>query len=373
MLAAVKRELKNLVGLNEPAEVIRRLKEEIVREDCTLFDDVIMLESRLSGLGRSSARGTVSYENENITGNSTSEGLLWVIGELKVVHLKDVFKVKQETFAHIPAYHAFAVDRLPQTEQFELEFILAEDPNQKIHFYYLYGDSRQEVQSLVHRLGLTRAGHSFKADSLDNNTLLREPLMASFKPESRGNQQLFHILLLKNLMEKFVGPVNNMASLRQKTLKDLLVSPKLAALGADDVVSILVTLDDYNWNKDVIPPTLQDLYNKFCKVDLPADAPHFYFFFGIEYRKESTRIRQEVAAAIQNRTYGQVLEELRPVDFKDICGWFSDHRPIIPPGKEAEEVAKMLFPDQPTLDMIDVETELKRIIDQHNKGLVLKG
>lgn len=371
MLSALKRDLKNLVGQNELTEVLRRLKEEVVSGDSSCYNDVIIVEKRISALTKSSIQGIVSFENETITDNSTSVSILAIIDGLELDDLRTDLRRSTESFVSIPAYHAYAVNRMKQTEKFELDRFLPTDPAQKIHFYYLHGDSRQEVQSFVNRLSLELNGRTLSSDGLSQGNPGREPVFAACKPEPRDNAVLFHILLLKSLMEKFVGPVNDMNTLRQKTLKDLLASPKLGSLTNDDAVCILVTLDDYNWRKNVVITVLQQLYTSFCQVDLPASAPHFYFFFGIEYQKENTQVREEVAATIAERQYGEAMEELLAVNRNDINEWFTRHRPMIPPGVEVETLTQQFFPDAPELDMIDVETELKRLIDQHNKGLIL--
>lgn len=371
MLVALKRELKDLIGQGRPEEVIRKMKEEVVSDSVRLYNDIILIQSRMEDLARDSSLGTISFDDSNLTFNSVNEALIWAIGDIQLADLREDLRRKQGTFKNIPAYHAYAVDRVKQTEKFELDRYLPEDPDQKIHFYYLYGDLRQEMQSLVNRLSQERSGRTLSLDGMANASPGKDPLIVACKPEPRGNKQLFRILLLKSLLEKFVGPVNNMRDLQQKTLKDLLASPKLTDFGRDDAVCILVTLDDYNWRKEVVPPVLQDLYQTFCNCDLPPEAPHFYFFFGVEYKKENLKIKEEVAAAIANRQYGEVFDELLPVGLNDVAEWLTRHRLLIPRGKEADEVAAELFPGKTSLDMLDVETELKAIIDRHNKGLVL--
>lgn len=372
MLSALKRDLKNLVGQDELAEVLRRLKNEVLGVDSSCYNDVITIERQISALSKKTIQGIVSFDNETLTDNTIGQRIVTLIDLIELDDLKNDLRRSTEAFISIPAYHAYAVDRIKQTEKFEIDRFLPVDPDQKVHFYYLHGDSRQEVQSLVNRLSLERNGRTLSSDGLKTASPGREPVFAACKPEPRDNAVLFHILLLKSLMEKFVGPVNDMNSLRQKNLKDLLASPKLGSLEADDAVCILVTLDDYNWRQNVVKTVLQQLYSNFCKVDMPASAPHFYFFFGIEYKKENTKVRAEVAKTIAERQYGEALDELLPVNLNDINEWFTRHRSMVPPGTEVEDLTKQLFPGGDNeFDMLDVETELKRLIDQHNKGLIL--
>jgi len=361
----------DLVGADRLDLVISRLKHEVLDQKSSYYFDTILVENRINGLQTKVMRGTLSYENENVTDNKVTEALLWIIREFAEVDLKEEMLREQGTFQHIPPYHRYAVNRDTQIEKFEMDFLLPEDENQKIHFYYLYGDARQEMHSLAERLNHERNGRTLSAINFSETRRGKEREVPEIKVQNRKNPVLLRIHILKGLLEQFVGPVNNMRGLQKKNLKDLLVSPKIAALGPDEAVFILVTLDDHNWSK-AVPSVLQDLFEAFCKVSLPPEAPHFYFCFGIEYKKSNQKVRNEVTSAIQNRKYGEALEELLPVNIEDIAAWFTLHRLLVPPGLETEDITATLFPNRQTVDMLDVETELLRLINRHNKGLVLK-
>ncbi|PHI20256.1 hypothetical protein CEQ90_08705 [Lewinellaceae bacterium SD302] len=370
MLAGLQRELKELLAQGQLKEVMRQLKEDVLDPASHLFDKLVVIQGRLADMGRDAALGLITTENKSVTFNGVNDAVIWLIGQLTPSDLHPDLQRRQSAYQHVPVYHAYAVNRFEQAEKFELDRLLVEDPNQKVHFYYLYGDVRQEIPSLIQRLGHEMNGHQFNAQQAQESKIGKAPLIARCKPEPRGNKQLFRILLLKNLLEQFVGPVNNMREVRQKTLLDLMESPKLSGLTPSDSVCILVTLDDYNWRKEVVPEVLQGLYTSFCKCDLPDSAPNFYFFFGVEYRKENTAIKAEVAEAIAKRKYGEALDELMPVSMPDVAEWFTRHPILLAPGQEAHDAVAEHFSDATDRDMIEIESKLLQIIEAHNRQVM---
>lgn len=372
MLVALKRELKEFVSDNEQQALCRRLLDEILNDQSELYNLTVSLLSRIGQMTTEDMEGVQSFEHGSLRFNNINKALLYVVDQVAPNDLNAQLSSKGEEFLHVPTNHSTGVDRSPQAEQFEMDLFLSEDPDKKVFFYYLHGDIRQEAPALIERLGLELSGRRLEASALSETFSGREPVMIDTKPEPRGNAQLFTILLLKSLVEKFVGPVNNMRDLKSKTLTDLLPSPKLGGMTADDSVCITVRLDHHNWNKAVVPPVLRELYEKFCNCELPADSPKFYFFFGLEYPKEKVNIRQEVADAIAARAYGEAFEELTPVTASHIEEWFTRHEPMIPDELEASELVALHFSEQAEYDMKDVIATLRRLIDQHNKGVSLR-
>lgn len=146
-------------------------------------------------------------------------------------------------------------------------------------------------------------------------------------------------------------------------------SKKLHNKGEDDVVLILLTLDDYNWDKDLTPALVRSLYEKFCDCQLTDDSPSFFFFFGLEYSKENTRIQQEISQAIAQAKYGNALPTLEPATISDVAEWLSRVKEVFPPGTDTMRLAKSWFPNADRIDMADVYLRLKKFINDHNNGL----
>jgi hypothetical protein len=83
-------------------------------------------------------------------------------------------------------------------------------------------------------------------------------------------------------------------------------------------------------------------------------------------------VRQQAQRAIENRVKGECLPELAPVSADFLAEWFSRYRVLIPAGKTADETAKIVFGDATSMDMLDIETQLQKIIEDYNKGLVIR-
>lgn len=370
MLSALKRDLKKLVAELRFVKLFDELTGTVLSQNRQVYDQVIALRAQYQDLESNEIMMTSSEEGRRLHLAEISRGALKLVSLISPEDLGAGLKSRVGEFRAIPIYHALSVNRDEQAEKFELDGILSEGSEQKVFFYYLQGDTRQEMENFVKRLGLELGGPKLKANSLELEAQGRVRFMVDCKPDPRGNKRLFKILLVKSLMEKFISPVNDMRGMEQKTLLDLLPSPKLSPLTKDDAVFITVRIDHHNWNKAVVPEVIRDLHGTFCNVDLPADAPAFYFFFGMEYPRDKTTIKAEVTAAISAREQGEAMEELMPVSLAHVANWFTHHETMLPPKTTADAFAKTLFDGQ-SLDMIDVVGTLQQKIDQYNEGISL--
>ena len=371
MLSALKRDLKKLVAELRFIKLFDELTDSVLSSTRPIYDQMIALKAQYQDLESNEIAMTSSEEGRRLHLAEISRGALKLVSLITPEDLGPKLQSRVGEFRAIPSYHALAVNRDEQAEKFELDDILSEGAGQKVFFYYLQGDTRQEMENFVKRLGLELGGPKLKANSLELETQGRVRFMVDCKPDPRGNKRLFKILLVKSLMEKFISPVNDMRGMEQKTLLDLLPSPKLAPLTKEDAVFITVRIDHHNWNKAVVPEVIHDLHETFCKADLPEDAPTFYFFFGMEYPRDKTNIKAEVSAAINARQYGEAMDELMPVSLAHVANWFTHHETMLPAKTTADAFAQQIFPGGQPLDMIDVVGTLQEQIDQYNEGISL--
>ena len=371
MLDALKRDLKKYVAELRFVRLFEELNTTVLSQQSGVYDQMIALRAQFQDLESNEIAMTSSEEGRRLHLAEITRGALKLVAQITAADLGPGLKSRVSEFRAIPAQHALSVNRDEQAEKFELDDVLAEGSGQKVFFYYLHGDTRQEMENFVKRLGLELGGPKLKANALKLESRGRVRFMVDCKPDPRGNKRLFKILLVKSLMEKFISPVNDMRGMEQKTLLDLLPSPKLSPLTKDDAVFITVRIDHHNWNKTVVPEVLQDLHETFCKADLPADAPDFYFFFGMEYPRHKTQLKAEVTAAVSARQYGEAMEELMPVSTAHVANWFTHHEVMLPRGTTADAFALSVFPDDQQMDMIDVVSTLQKKIDQYNEGISL--
>lgn len=373
MLDALKRNLKELIGRGQHDEAFRRLKEEVLDPGSVLYNDTITVQARFHSAGRAGKLGLIGFRESSRSFNNVNDALLWLIDSISIADLSVHLRRQQENYRAILWWHALTCDRTEQSEQFDLHNLDPPQPGQKVHFYYLYGDIRQEHESLFQRLGLDLGGFLLNWEQGEYDPGIRL-LPVAFKPRVSHNPKLFRIYILRELLSRFFEPVNGQLPVGDKTICDLLKSPKLQGFGPNDLVFILITLDDYNWDDKLIPALVRNLYEDFCRGELPPEGPQFFFFFGIEYQKENQRVREEVRREIQKAQYGLALAELQPLALADLEEWLSRYRLLLEnSGKEAREMARQLFPDKgddDPIDMADIERELRKLIDHHNNGLV---
>ena len=371
MLTALKRDLKKLTAELRFNKLFSELTGKVLAQDSPLYDQVIGLQTQYRDLESNDIAMTSSESGRRQHLAEISRGALKLTSLITPADLADGLKSKVDQFRAIPANHALAVNRYEQAEQFELDDVLSEGSGKKTFFYYLHGDTRQEVEKFVKRLGLELGGPKLKANALELEGRGRVRIMEDCKPDPRTNKRLFKILLVKSLVEKFIGPVNDMRGMEQKTILDLLPSPKLAPLTKEDAVFLTVRIDHHNWNKEVVPEVIRDFHDTFCGVELPPDAPSFYFFFGMEYPPDKTTVKAEVAAAIDARQKGEAMDELLPVTHTHVGNWFTHHEMMLPPRMTADAYAREIFPDGDTFDMIDVVGVLEEKINEYNAGVLL--
>jgi hypothetical protein len=263
-------------------------------------------------------------------------------------------------------YHAYTCDRVDQRDRFLLNF--HEDEASKVHWYYLYGDNRQAHDTFYQRLGAELAGYF---DHWEGNEQRPEalPIFEWIKPPVSKIADLNVLTVLKALFARFFPITAIKAPLKNKTIADLLESPKLKGLTANDHVMILIIMDDANWDKEVTPQSVEAITKSFLRCELPPDAPRFFFFFGIEYSKDKPQAeqrRREVDEAIRNSDEGRALPELLDVSADDITEWFSRYRKVMLDGNtKPEAMTKDIFG---TFDTLPMEVVVNKLIEHIEGG-----
>ncbi len=369
MLDNLRRELKGLIGKSDYDEVFSRLTESILRNDCSLYNDTILLQSRYRESIRAGNLGLVDFEDKNVSFNSIGQALIWLVDQLTLETLQDNLRPRANSRPGIPSWHAYTCDRVEQNEIFQLNYYDAPGPGEKLRFFYLYGDARQEHESLFRRLGYEIGGHLLNWEKGDYNPGTKIKFV-DCKPQVHENPKLFQINVLRELLARFFEPVNNLQPILSKKLAEVLTSPELKDFGTNDLVFILLTIDDHNWREHVTPMVVKSIVEGFCACELPPESPNFFFFFGIEYQKTNEAVKAQVHKAISERSHGELLPELHPVSLKEVSEWFSRYDVFRTPGQEPEAAAAQLFPNAAELDMADVEGRLLEVVERYNKGVV---
>ena len=372
LLDQIKQSLKDDISAARHDEAFRRLKIEFLRANCDLYNDTVLIESRYNEARRAGHIGTIDFREKDRSFSNIGEALLWLLKNLQIADLKDRLKQEAENHFAIPEYHAFTCDRFEQSDEFQLA--LDDKPaTEKIHLFYLYGDVRQSHDSLHERLGRELGNQllNWEEGNYDPGTKV---VFKNLKPAVHRHPILYKREVIKTLFAKFFPRIDDKVPIDTKTIADLMHSPEIQGLGAKDLIFVLLTMDDANWNKDVTPLAVETFIDSFLGAKLPDTAPTFFFFFGMEYQKDNPVKRAEVQAAIEIRKHGgEVLSELQPVQAEDITEWFSRYRKImVERGKEPREMTEAYFGTAKALDMKEVEAILFEIISNHNKGLAIR-
>lgn len=365
-------DLLELVANGRQTDVLQRLVE-VLRPDSALKDRLTMAAGKFVSYETEDVDGTASHENLQIQLANVNKAIIYICNQLSTADLLVVTSAEERP--QIPAYHRFGVDRVPQEGQFFDEQFDAGD--KQIHFYYLQGGVRQKTDSLSERLGFKLVGLQLTADDLSAGYTAVPPLVINCTPVLRGaREEHYRASLVHAIAQQFMGPIpmGQMRGMLDLQLKDLLDKPKMKTADGSyhPIVCINVTISHGYWRKDIIPLMLRTFHDTFCECELPADAPTFYFFFGLEYSVKKPKVRQEVSQAITDRERGSTLPDLEPIPLADIATWFEHHEVMLPDGYDAYQLVAENFPATPTIDMLEVEAGLQRLIDKFNEGLSLK-
>lgn len=273
---------------------------------------------------------------------------------------------QKKTGQSIPEHFYLTCNRAEQIGEFRTVFFEGESPPSRL-FFYLYGDAKQMHQSLAKRFGYETLGKYL--DSVDNLSQeagrdTKKWIIRRVKPQIAQQYNASRINLLLALYEQF--GLDLIAS--QRCVADLYKSLLLQHFTSNDTVVVVFSLDQWNWHSEHTPALVRYFVTEYCQGECPADAPRILFFFGIEYEKEKTTVREQVKKAIDQSHYGIRLPELEPVTESDVEEWFSREDKLIAEGKDAKYMRGFHFGDFVKKDMAEVELILKKITDEFNKN-----
>ena len=277
-------------------------------------------------------------------------------------------------------YHALTCDREPQTAQFEQLFNQRRAAGEQVQFYYLYGGRYQSHESLSKRLVHERGGMR------RGMTLTTTAIVASGSVQFDVCEDLdcSRIEFITRLCEAFNINPNAYADLKNKRLDFILQeSSVLRGLHADDFALCFIEVSE--WDNQLVPTVGEWFVNEFCDCSLCEDAPTCLFFFGVNYRETDERTPREIEVALRSAQKTESLPELKMIEEDKLEDWIRHYaKPLGLANHSArdalfdEVLAKVRLKQQSSprkqvpgkeqlLHMDDVETELKRVIDERNE------
>ena len=277
-------------------------------------------------------------------------------------------------------YHAFTCNRESQTAQFAQYFNERRTAGEQIQFYYLYGGRYQSHESLSKRLVQERGGMQ---RGLARSATVKVGT-GSVHFDVCADLECSKVEFITRLCEAYSINPNAYADLKTKRLDFILQeSSVLRGLRQEDFILCYIEVSE--WDNQLVPNVAEWFINEFCNCALRADAPTSIFFFGVNYRETDDRIPREIEVTLKNSPRTSALPELMMIEEQNLEDWIRHYaRPL---GIANNSDRDTLFDDilakvrtkqqssprkqvpgkEHLLHMDDVETELKRVIDQKNE------
>ncbi len=277
-------------------------------------------------------------------------------------------------------YHALTCDRETQTAHFEQLFIQRRTAGEQIQFYYLYGGRYQSHESLSKRLVQERNG------------MRRGLTLAPTAKVGLGSVQFdvcediecSKIEFITRLCEAFSINPNAYAELKSKRL-DFILQESSVLRGLRSADFALCYIEVSSWDNQLVPMIAEWFVSEFCACNLNADAPICLFFLGVNYRETDERTPREIEVALRSAHHTDGLPELTMIEEAKLEDWIRHYsKPLRLANVSARDalfdeiLAKVRLKQQSSprkqvpgknhlLHMDDVETELKRVIDEKNE------
>lgn len=277
-------------------------------------------------------------------------------------------------------YHALTCDREVQTAKFEQVFKERRENGEQIQFYYLYGGRYQSHESLSKRLAQERSGMR-RGLSLQATARIGT---GAVQFDVCEDLECSKIEFIAGLCEAFGMNPNAYSDLKSKRLDFLLQeSSVLRGLRAEDFALCFIEVSE--WDNQLVPAIAEWFVKEFCQGVMPSNTPTCLFFFGVNYRETDDRTPREIEVALRNAQHTVGLPELQMIEEADLEDWIRHYaRPLGIANNSARDALlddilqkvrikqqnsprKQVPGKEHLLHMDDVETELKRVIDQKNE------
>ncbi len=349
-------QLKGLI--DDMSQLFERLKTVLLISS-DAFNVVAAQESRYNENLAGKLEGTISFEKAGLVTMNIKQAILNLIDNIQPSDLKDS---PGQSFHD---YHSYTCDRVDQSDRFKEIFIQKKD--KKTHYFYLFGYYLQSHKGLFKRIAYELEGRL--RDVINpNQESGSKTVQVDIPIRYSNNIEVFKLDVIKDLMTAFDVKVNECEPLLDKNLAWLRQnSPSLQGLDASDYVCLFVSISEWDWDKRIIPEFTRWMIRNFCEVDMPEDSPTFLFFFAVSYEEDNSPIESEVREVIANGEFIIGLPELEMVGIRDIASWFNRYSFIKESSRELVELRNQHFSHAREHFMDDVETTLRKIIDDYNK------
>ena len=275
--------------------------------------------------------------------------------------------VEKRTVQFLGLHHQYSCNRINQHGDFTLK--LDSDIPQRVHLFFMYGCDRQEHKGLFNWFVAKMSGKDL--DYLAPKTVGYPTVIHKSIVFPKGNkEELLKIALVKKLATFFHVPGREQVKLGEKNLQFIVDhGRKLKTLQPNDRVAILFNIAEGRWNASLIPQIITWFMRAFCAVELPKNAPQFFFFFGVEYDPDRLDIPQQIEAILEDlKNILDPMEELGMVTTEDVEDWFDTYEEFWDSHTSRDLAFKENFDGKPEeMFMDEVQRTLKTIIHKINE------
>ncbi len=365
MLEQIRQRVRQLIGEGKDAEAIAYLLEQI-QDRSTYRAELTLLQGSEATLAREERNQFVSPEEAHRRRARIRDSALKIAEEITEEELKNAAAPSAAPTAPLHDYHRYTCNRTLQNNDFQK--IRRRQADARTHFFYIYGLDRHSHYGLVQRFSYDLEGllgsyrnpkvqARCKVDRANMIALAYNPDLEAYKTD-----------ILTALFFEFELDPDACEPLLSRKLDYLRRhSPRLRALGSEDRVFLYFVISELDWDREVTPALVRWLIDEFCGVELPADSPAFYFFFGIEFEDEDSPVKAEVEAAIRSGGRIQILPELQMVSAADLKRWFNTYRMFMQERRRRDELQGRYFEAKEQFYMDEIERKLEQLIDELNK------
>jgi hypothetical protein len=259
--------------------------------------------------------------------------------------------------------HSYTVNRSSHSSS--LTAALETNPQQRIHYFYLYGGDLQLHTGFFRRVTLDLEGRS--VDYLNPHVAAAcRALRIELNFQGQSSHLNYQTELLKSLFGAFTLQPNALGPLLERRLSDILSqSPQLRDLGGQDYVCVYIHIDRYTWDPSLTPEVAHWFMEQFCDCTLSEQQPRLLFFFSVEFEEDDEDQASEIRERVDDNPKIIALPELNSIPTSDIDRWLSKYRVLAPDPRERKKILQEKF-SASSHYMIDVQEELEKLIKTYN-------
>lgn len=259
-----------------------------------------------------------------------------------------------------PIYHRLTCNRIYQLDAFN-SYINKKKENE-LYFNLIYGEGLNAPKSFFRRIVMELDGRAM--DYLNPEVEILDIYAQTIPLEFSKSFDITKLNLIKKLAAIYELPLNTV--LHELTLEAIFSqSPKV-----DEIACLYIEISEYDWDLKTTPHLINWFINDFCRFGEAIGGVKFYCFFSFVFEEDDMPIEEEVINTFQQHQQINILPKLEKVSRRDVKKWFSKYHLLTSSTRERNQILNQYFEEKKEFFyMEDVETVLRKIIDDYNNNL----